>query len=95
MATALRAEGIGPAKTKSVTIKPDQVVTALADRTIDAASGSAWTMPWQAHERGVVLKSVQSGEHYRVEYYGDGLFPMQRVATASPETVGTVSGRHR
>jgi ABC-type nitrate/sulfonate/bicarbonate transport system substrate-binding protein len=86
LTTALRAEGIDPAKTKSVTIRPDQIVTALADRTIDATVGSAWTVPWQAHERGLVLKSFNPA-NYRVEYYGDGLFTMQRIAAANPDTV--------
>jgi ABC-type nitrate/sulfonate/bicarbonate transport system substrate-binding protein len=86
LATALRAEGIDPAKTKSVTIKADQIVTALADHTIDAAVGSAWIVPWQAHERGIVLKSFNPA-NYRVEYYGDSLFTMQRFETAAPETV--------
>jgi ABC-type nitrate/sulfonate/bicarbonate transport system substrate-binding protein len=86
LATALRAEGIDPAKTKSVTVKADQIVTALADRTIDAAVGTAWTVPWQAHERGIVLKSFNP-TNYRVEYYGDNLFTMERVAAAHPEII--------
>jgi hypothetical protein len=86
LTTALRAEGIDPAKTKSVTIKPDQIVNSLADRTIDAAVGSAWTVPWQAHERGLVLKSFNPA-NYRVEYYGDSLFTMERIAAAHPDMV--------
>ena len=86
LATALRAEGIDPAKTKSVTIQPDQIVSALADQTIDATVGSAWVVPWQAHEKGVVLKSFNPSS-YRVEYYGDSLFTLQRFAAAEPETV--------
>lgn len=86
LATALRAEGIDPAKTKSVTISADQIVPALADRSIDAAVGSAWLVPWRAHERGLVLKSFNPA-NYRVEYYGDSLFTMQRYAAASPDTV--------
>ena len=90
LTTALRAEGIDPAKTKSVTIKPDQIVNSLADRTIDAAVGSAWTVPWQAHERGLVLKSFNPA-NYRVEYYGDSLFTMERIAAGNPDMVDRFS----
>jgi len=86
LATALRAEGIDPTRTKSVTLDASQIVPALADHTIDAAIGSAWVLPWQAHERGVVLKSFNPAA-YRVEYYGDSLFTMQRLAAAKPELV--------
>jgi ABC-type nitrate/sulfonate/bicarbonate transport system substrate-binding protein len=86
LATALRAEGIDPARTKSVTITPAQIVPALADHQIDAAVGSAWIVPWQAHERGIVLKSFNPA-NYRVEYYGDSLFTLQRFATVQPDTV--------
>jgi ABC-type nitrate/sulfonate/bicarbonate transport system substrate-binding protein len=88
LTTTLRAEGIDPAKLKSLTINPDQIVPALADRSIDAAIGSAWIVPWQAHERGLVLKSFNPTS-YRVEYYGDSLFTLQRFATAEPDTVRT------
>jgi ABC-type nitrate/sulfonate/bicarbonate transport system substrate-binding protein len=67
LATALRAEGIDPAKIKSVTLNADQIVPALADHQIDAAVGSAWIVPWQAHERSIVLKSFNPA-NYRVEY---------------------------
>jgi ABC-type nitrate/sulfonate/bicarbonate transport system substrate-binding protein len=86
LATALRAEGIDPARTKSVTIGADQIVPALANHSIDAAVGSAWIVPWQAHERGVVLKSFNPA-NYRVEYYGDSLFALQRLETTEPDTV--------
>jgi ABC-type nitrate/sulfonate/bicarbonate transport system substrate-binding protein len=86
LATALRAEGIDPAKTKSVTIGADQIVPALANHSIDAAVGSAWIVPWQAHERGVVLKSFNPA-NYRVEYYGDSLFALQHLETTEPDTV--------
>ncbi|HTW52946.1 MAG TPA: ABC transporter substrate-binding protein [Stellaceae bacterium] len=86
LATALRAEGIDPARTKSVTINADQIVPSLADHAIDAAVGSAWTVPWQAHERGLVLKSFNPA-NYRVEYYGDSLFTMQHYETAEPDVV--------
>lgn len=86
LATALRAEGIDPARAKSVAITADQIVPALADHAIDAAAGSAWIVPWQAHERGLVLKSFNPA-NYRVEYYGDSLFTMQRYETVEPNTV--------
>ncbi|HVH82572.1 MAG TPA: ABC transporter substrate-binding protein, partial [Stellaceae bacterium] len=86
LATALRAEGIDPTKIKSATVDADKIVQALADHTIDAAIGSAWVVQWQAHERGVVLKSYNPA-NYRVEYYGDSLFTMQRIAATEPETV--------
>jgi ABC-type nitrate/sulfonate/bicarbonate transport system substrate-binding protein len=86
LTTALRAQGIDPAKTKSVTISADQIVPALADHQIDAAIGSAWIVPWQAHERGTVLKSFNPAS-YRVEYYGDSLFTLQRFAETAPSTV--------
>jgi len=41
-----------PGAHQIVTVEPGQVVAALAERTIDAAPGSAWMLPWQAHERG-------------------------------------------
>jgi ABC-type nitrate/sulfonate/bicarbonate transport system substrate-binding protein len=84
--TALRAEGIDPARIKSVNIDASQIVPAFADKTIDAAVGSAWVVPWQAHERGVVLKSFNPA-NYRVEYYGDSLFTLRRIAAAFPDTV--------
>jgi ABC-type nitrate/sulfonate/bicarbonate transport system substrate-binding protein len=86
LATALRAEGIDPARIKSITIDPAQIVPALIDRTIDAAMGSAWVVPWQAHERGIVLKSLNPA-NYRVEYYGDSLFTLKRFAAAEPQIV--------
>jgi ABC-type nitrate/sulfonate/bicarbonate transport system substrate-binding protein len=86
LATALRAEGIDPARIKSVTIDPAQIVPSLIDHTIDAAMGSAWVVPWQAHERGIVLKSLNPA-NYRVEYYGDSLFTLKRFAAAEPQIV--------
>jgi ABC-type nitrate/sulfonate/bicarbonate transport system substrate-binding protein len=86
LATALRAEGIDPARAKSVTITADQIVPALADHTIDAAIGSAWIVPWQAYEHRLVLKSFNPA-NYRVEYYGDSLFTMQHFEAAEPDTV--------
>jgi ABC-type nitrate/sulfonate/bicarbonate transport system substrate-binding protein len=86
LATALRAEGIDPAKIKAVSVEPSKIVAALADKSVDAVAGSAWTVPWQAHERGIILKSFNPA-NYRVEYYGDSLFTVQRFATAEPDTV--------
>jgi hypothetical protein len=86
LATALRAEGIDPAKIKSVTLNADQIVPALADHQIDAAVGSAWIVPWQAHERSIVLKSFNPA-NYRVEYYGDSLFTLQHYAETAPGAV--------
>jgi ABC-type nitrate/sulfonate/bicarbonate transport system substrate-binding protein len=86
LATALRAEGIDPARIKSVTIDTAQIVPSLIDHTIDAAMGSAWVVPWQAHERGIVLKSLNPA-NYRVEYYGDSLFTLKRFAAAEPQIV--------
>src|SRR6185437_6083185 len=85
-ATALRAEGIDPARIKAVSFEPSKIVAALADKSIDAAAGSAWTVPWQAHERGIILQSFNPS-NYRVEYYGDSLFTVQRFAAAEPGTV--------
>ncbi|MBV8775685.1 MAG: ABC transporter substrate-binding protein, partial [Alphaproteobacteria bacterium] len=86
LTTALRGEGIDPTRIKAVTVEANQIVAALADRTIDAAMGSAWITPWQAHERGIALKSFNPA-NYRVEYYGDSLFTIQRFAAAAPQTV--------
>jgi ABC-type nitrate/sulfonate/bicarbonate transport system substrate-binding protein len=86
LATALRAEGIDPARIKSVTIDTAQIVPSLIDHTIDAAMGSAWVVPWQAHEHGIVLKSLNPA-NYRVEYYGDSLFTLKRFAAAEPQIV--------
>ncbi|MFZ2004608.1 MAG: ABC transporter substrate-binding protein, partial [Stellaceae bacterium] len=86
LATALRAEGIDPARTKSVTINAEQIVPSLADHAIDAAVGSAWVVPWRAHERGLVLKSFNPA-NYRVEYYGDSVFTMEHFAATEPDTV--------
>jgi len=86
LATALRAEGIDPSRIKAMSVEPSKIVAALADKSIDAAAGSAWTVPWQAHERGIILKSFNPS-NYRVEYYGDSLFTVQRFAAAEPDTV--------
>jgi ABC-type nitrate/sulfonate/bicarbonate transport system substrate-binding protein len=86
LATALRAEGIDPAKLKSVALEPGQIAAALADRSVDAAIGSAWEVPWLAREKGLALKSFNPAD-YRVEFYGDTLFTLQRRARTEPQTV--------
>ena len=86
LVTALRSEGIDPAKLKSVSLDPGQVTAALADKSIDAAIGSAWEVPWLAREKGIALKFFNPAD-YRVEFYGDTLFTLQRRAKAEPQTV--------
>src|SRR5579864_3948637 len=86
LATALKAEGIDRAKLKSVTIDPAQTVTALADRSVDAAIGSAWDVPFLAQNKGIALKSFNPAD-YRVEFYGDTLFALQRLANREGQTV--------
>jgi ABC-type nitrate/sulfonate/bicarbonate transport system substrate-binding protein len=81
----LNSEGIDPDKLKSVSIEPVQAIAALADRRVDAVVGSAWELPWQAQERSVALKSLGLADH-RPEFYGDGLFALQRFANADPGT---------
>src|SRR5205809_2344272 len=70
LGTALRAEGIDPAKLKTAAIEPAKTAAPLADRTVDAAIGSAWDVPWLAREKRLALKSFNPGD-YRVEFYGD------------------------
>jgi ABC-type nitrate/sulfonate/bicarbonate transport system substrate-binding protein len=86
LATTLRAEGLDPDKLKSAPLEPGEAAAALADRRVDAAIGSAWETPWQAREKGLALKSVNPAD-YRVEFYGDTLFTMRRMAQSEPETV--------
>jgi len=86
LATALKAEGIDRAKLKSVSLGPDQTVTALADRSVDAAIGSAWDVPFLAQTKGIALKSFNPAD-YRVEFYGDTLFALQRLANREGKTV--------
>ncbi len=86
LVTALAAEGVDPAKLKSVSLEPGQAVAALADKSVDAAIGSAWDVPWLARERGLALKSFNPAD-YRVEFYGDTLFTLQRRARTEPQTV--------
>ena len=86
LATALKAEGIDPRKLQSVALAPDKIVAALADRSIDAAPGSAWDMPWLAYEKGITLKAFDPAD-YRVEFYGDTLFTLRRLARTEPQLV--------
>ena len=85
-ATALRAEGIDPTKVRSTPVEPGQTLGVLADKTVDAAPGSLWDLPWLAKEKGLNLKSLNPAD-YRVEFYGDTLFTLQRLAKNQPELV--------
>ena len=84
--TALYAEAIDPNKLRSLSSEPGQALADLAGHRVDAAVGSVWELPWQARERGVALKSFNPGG-YRVEYYGDSLFTLQRLAKTDPAMV--------
>ncbi|MBV9583266.1 MAG: ABC transporter substrate-binding protein [Alphaproteobacteria bacterium] len=86
LASALQAEGIDPSKLKTTLVEPGQVLGVLADKTIDAAIGTAWDLPWLAKEKGLNLKSFNPAD-YRVEFYGDTLFTLQRLAREQPDTV--------
>jgi ABC-type nitrate/sulfonate/bicarbonate transport system substrate-binding protein len=84
--TALYAEAIDPNELRSLSSEPGQALADLAGHRVDAAVGSVWELPWQARERGVALKSFNPGG-YRVEYYGDSLFTLQRLAKTDPAMV--------
>jgi ABC-type nitrate/sulfonate/bicarbonate transport system substrate-binding protein len=89
LVTALKAEGLDPGKLRSVPLSPGspgQTVAALADRSVDATIGSAWEVPFLARDKGVALKSFNPAD-YRVEFYGDTLFTLRRLARAEPHTV--------
>jgi ABC-type nitrate/sulfonate/bicarbonate transport system substrate-binding protein len=86
LATALRAEAVDPDLLQSVPLQPGGSVAALADRSVDAAPGSAWELPWRAHEKGFAVKSFNPAD-FRVEFYGDTLFTTQRRGTADPAGV--------
>jgi ABC-type nitrate/sulfonate/bicarbonate transport system substrate-binding protein len=86
LATALRAEGVDPDKLKSAPVEPGQTLGVLADKTIDVAPGSVWDLPWLAKERNLNLKSFNPAD-YRVEFYGDTLFTLQRLAKNQPDVV--------
>jgi ABC-type nitrate/sulfonate/bicarbonate transport system substrate-binding protein len=84
--TALYAEAIDPDTLRSLSSEPGQALADLASHRVDAAVGSVWELPWQARERGVALKSFNPAG-YRVEYYGDSLFTLQRLAKTDPALV--------
>ena len=84
--TALYAEAIDPDKLRSLSIDPSQSLAELASHRVDAVVGSTWELPWQARERGIGLKSFNPAA-YRVEYYGDGLFTLQRLAKTDPAMI--------
>ena len=84
LVTALKAEGLDPEKVKSVPLEPGQNVAALVDRRVEAVPGSAWDLPWRAHEKGLAVKVINPAD-YRVEFYGDTLFTVRRFAEAKPE----------
>jgi ABC-type nitrate/sulfonate/bicarbonate transport system substrate-binding protein len=84
--TALYAEAIDPDKLRSLPIDPGQPLADLASHRVDAVVGSTWELPWQARERGIGLKSFNPAA-YRVEYYGDGLFTLQRLAKTDPAMI--------
>jgi ABC-type nitrate/sulfonate/bicarbonate transport system substrate-binding protein len=84
--TALYAEAIDPDKLRSLSSEPGRALADLASHRVDAAVGSVWELPWQARERGVALKSFNPAG-YRVDYYGDSLFTLQRLAKTDPALV--------
>jgi ABC-type nitrate/sulfonate/bicarbonate transport system substrate-binding protein len=86
LGTALQAEAISPDKLKSLSVEPGQALADLASRRVDAVAGSVWELPWQAVERKIALKSFNPAG-YRVEYYGDSLFTLQRLAKTDPALV--------
>lgn len=86
LVTALRGDGADPAKIHSVPVAPEKAVAALADRTVDAIPGSAWSFPWFARDHGLTVKYFDPGD-FRVEFYGDTLFTQNRFAEANPALV--------
>jgi ABC-type nitrate/sulfonate/bicarbonate transport system substrate-binding protein len=86
LATALRGDGVDPAKLHAVPVDPEKAVAALADKTVDAIAGSAWTFPWFARDRGLAVKYFDPGD-YRIEFYGDTLFTQNRFADTNPALV--------
>jgi len=86
LSTALQAEAIDPDKLRSLSVEPGQALADLASRRVDAVVGSVWELPWQARERGIAVKSFNPAG-YRVEYYGDSLFTLQRLAKDDPAMV--------
>src|SRR5215813_751184 len=86
LSTALQAEAIDPDKLRSLSVEPGQALANLASRWVDVVVGSVWELPWQARERGIAVKSFNPAG-YRVEYYGDSLFTLQRLAKDDPAMV--------
>jgi ABC-type nitrate/sulfonate/bicarbonate transport system substrate-binding protein len=86
LSTALQAEAIDPDKLRSLPVEPGQALADLASRRVDAVAGSVWDLPWQARERSIAVKSLNPAG-YRVEYYGDSLFTLQRLAKNDPAVV--------
>jgi ABC-type nitrate/sulfonate/bicarbonate transport system substrate-binding protein len=86
LSTALQAEAIDPDKPRSLSVEPGQALADLASRRVDAVVGSVWELPWQARERSIAVKSFNPAG-YRVEYYGDSLFTLQRLAKSDPAMV--------
>jgi ABC-type nitrate/sulfonate/bicarbonate transport system substrate-binding protein len=83
--TALQAEAIDPDKLRSLSVEPGQALADLAHRRVDAVVGSAWELPWQAREQGIAIKAFDPAG-YRIAYYGDSLFTLQRLAEIRPVT---------
>jgi ABC-type nitrate/sulfonate/bicarbonate transport system substrate-binding protein len=83
--SALRAEAVDPDKPRSLSVEPGQALANLASRRVDVVVGSAWELPWQAREHGVAIKAFNPAG-YRVEYYGDSLFTLLRLAKTDPST---------
>lgn len=84
--TALIAEGIDPDRLRSIPVAPGKQVDELAEHRVDAVIGSAWTVPWQARQRGLALKSFDPAA-YRVQFYGDSLFTLRPYAQEHPDLV--------
>ena len=84
--TALYAERVDPDKLRSLSTEQGQALADLASHRVDATVGSAWELPWQAREHGIALKAFNPAG-YRVEYYGDSLFTLQRLAQTHPAMV--------
>lgn len=86
LTSALRSAGIDPARLRPVPLAPGQTVTALANRAVDVASGSAWDVPWLARARNLALGSFDPAA-YRVAFYGDTLFTLAGFAQDHPAIV--------
>ncbi|HVH76547.1 MAG TPA: ABC transporter substrate-binding protein [Stellaceae bacterium] len=84
--SALKSEGLDADKLRSRSIEAGQMLDVLARRRIDAGIGSIWTVPWQAQQRGISLKSFDPAG-YRTAFYGDSVFTVARYAEAHRATV--------